>query len=61
MDCGLWIVGESRHTANLAVEAIRRKWKCLREKHFHQRKRLRITADSGDSNGKSKAMDALRI
>jgi transposase len=44
-------IGITHDTAEFAVEAIRRWWRRLGRKRYHQPTRLFITADSGGSNG----------
>lgn len=49
---GAWVsIGISHHTAEFAVEAIRRWWQALGKRRYPQSRRLLITADSGGSNG----------
>ena len=47
-----WVsVGTDHDTASFAVNAIRRWWRTMGKKRYHNPKRLMITADAGGSNG----------
>jgi Rhodopirellula transposase DDE domain len=47
-----WVsVGMDHDTASFAVNAIRRWWRTMGKKRYHNPKRLMITADAGGSNG----------
>jgi transposase len=54
-------VGITHDTAEFAVEAIRRWWRRLGRKRYHQPRRLLITADSGGSNSSRNRLWKLEL